>query len=191
MHLKYIIRDLRVKPLRLSKMTELAYFMSLEEEDADDRSKGTYSVNLIDKLVPTKESFDQHISWLETTIKDEPHSRILKTTLGYHCYMAELSSEALLKVRQRSDVYSVESYKMFLLLDQIISPRRARFYKMKESDVYLVESFKTTLLLDRIIMSRHAARSFRRNYVRTFILFCADLVVVILVGLVLFWLLSI
>ena len=172
-------------------MTELARYYCLEEEDADDRTKGIYSVRLEKKLVPTKKLFDQHIKWLETTLKDDPHSRILKTNSVEFSYMAELSSEALLKVRQRSDVSSVESYKRYLYLDQIIPCRLARYYEMKESDVFLVESFKTYLLLDRIIMSGHAAGDFRRNYVRTFILFCADLVgLVILVGLVLFRLLS-
>ena len=59
------------------------------------------------KLVRTKELFDHHIKWLEKAIKDDPHSRILETTFRYHSYLAELSSEALLKVRQRIDVRSV------------------------------------------------------------------------------------
>lgn len=142
LHLTFGLLDPGVSP-RVRKsykaMTSLAPYIPLEEEDADDRIDDTYVVELKKELVPTKESFDQHIKWLETTSKDDPHPRILKTTFSDRYYLAELSSEALLKVRQRRDVLSVGEH----------ANLNPYFYAEKVKNIGAAESSKENVMYDR------------------------------------------
>ena len=87
-------------------MAVLAPFITAGEKDI--KVSDVCSVFLKKELVPTKEVFDRHIKWLnEEVLKDDTKSRLELTSFieRIECmYEAELSEEALLKVRQREDV---------------------------------------------------------------------------------------
>ena len=87
-------------------MAVLAPFITAGEKDV--KIDDTCSVFLKKELVPTKEIYNRHIRWLEEEVlKNDSQSRLELTSFieRIECmYEAELSKEALLKVRQREDV---------------------------------------------------------------------------------------
>ena len=86
-------------------MTALAPLISPGKNDV--KIGDTYAVFLKKELVPTKEVFDRHIRWLEEEIlKDDTKSRLKMASFidRIECmYKAELSKQALRKIRQREE----------------------------------------------------------------------------------------